>query len=323
MKKFLSIVLIAVMLISAFAFVSCEKKKYTVGIVQLVQHEALDAATQGFMDALKEELGEDNVEFLEKNANGEASVCTTIVNDFISKKVDLIMANATPALQAAANATAEIPVLGTSITEYGVALGIKDFNGLVGGNVSGTSDLAPIDKQAKMIKDLFPEAKKVALLYCKAEPNSKYQVEEIRRQLVNLGFTDANIKDYAFTDSNDVSTQAAAAAQFADVIYIPTDNTAASCAETIGGVVGNTPVITGEEGICRGCGVATLSISYYDLGVATGKMAAKILKGEANVSEMKIEYAETFTKKYNADKCAQLGIDVEALKAAGYVAIGE
>ena len=135
--------------------------------------------------------------------------------------------------------------------------------------------------------------------------------------------SDANIKDYAFTDSNDVSTQAAAAAQYADVIYVPTDNTAAACAETIGGVIGNTPLIAGEEGICAGCGVATLSISYYDLGVATGKMAAKILKGEAEISDMKIEYAANFTKKYNAQRCAELGVDVEALKAAGYVAIGE
>ena len=327
MKKFLSIALVAVMLLSTFAFVSCDTTKddgkYTVGIVQLVQHVALDAATQGFIDALKAELGEENVTFFNENASGEANVCTTIVNNFVSKKVDLIMANATPALQAAANGTTTIPVLGTSITEYGVALGIDNFNGLVGGNVSGTRDLAPLDQQAKMLVDLYPNAEKVALLYCKAEPNSKYQVEEIRRQLVALGLSDANIKDYAFTDSNDVSTQSAAAAQYADVIYIPTDNTAASCAETIGGVVGNTPVITGEEGICAGCGVATLSISYYDLGVATGKMAAKILKGETKISEMKIEYAANFTKKYNAAKCAQLGVDVEALKAKGYVAIGE
>ncbi len=323
MKKILSLVLIAVLLISTFSFISCEKTKYTVGIVQLVQHEALDAATQGFIDALKAELGEENVTFLNENASGEANVCTTIVNDFVSKKVDLIMANATPALQAAANGTTDIPVLGTSITEYGVALNISNFNGLVGGNVSGTSDLAPLDQQAKMLVDLYPEAEKIALLYCKAEPNSKYQVEEIKRQLVSLGISEANIADYAFTDSNDVSTQAAAASQYADVIYIPTDNTAASCAETIGGVIGNTPVIAGEDGICSGCGVATLSISYYDLGVATGKMAAKILKGEAQIEEMPIEYAATFTKKYNAKRCEELGVDVEALKAQGYVAIGE
>lgn len=323
MKKILSILLIAVMLISTLSFISCEKKQYTVGIVQLVQHVALDAATQGFMDALKAELGEENVTFLNENASNDPSVCTTIVNNFVSKNVDLIMANATPALQAAANGTADIPVLGTSITEYGVALELSNFQGLVGGNVSGTSDLAPLDQQAQMLVDLYPEAEKVALLYCSAEPNSKYQVEEITRQLVNLGISETNIKKFAFTDSNDVSTQATAASKFADVIYIPTDNTAASCAETISGVIGDTPVIAGEEGICAGCGVATLSISYYDLGVATGKMAAKILKGEEKIENMPIEYAATFTKKYNAQRCEELGVDVEALKAAGYVAIGE
>lgn len=323
MKRFFSIALAALMLVSLFTFVSCDKNdgKYTVGVVQLVQHPALDAATQGFIDALEQELGKENVTILNENASNDPNACTTIVTNFVSKKVDLIMANATPALQAAVNGTKEIPVLGTSITEYGVALGIENFNGLVGGNVSGTSDLAPLDQQAKMIVDLFPDAEKVSLLYCSAEPNSKYQVEEIRRQLVTLGLKDANIKDVAFTDSNDVSVQARRAAS--DVIYIPTDNTAASCAETINGQIGNTPVIAGEQGICKGCGVATLSIDYYDLGVATGKMAAKILKGEAKIEEMKIEYSAEFTKMYNADKCAELGIDVAALKNAGYVAIEE
>ncbi len=324
MKKLLSIVLAALMLTSVLAFASCEEKddgKYTVGVVQLVQHPALDAATQGFIDTLEKELGKENVTIYNENASNDPSTCTTIVNNFVSKKVDLIMANATPALQAAVNGTTEIPVLGTSITEYGVALGIDDFNGLVGGNVSGTSDLAPLDQQAKMLVDLFPDAEKIALIYCTAEPNSKYQVEEIRRQLVALGLKDENIKDFAFADSNDVSTNAAAAAAYADVIYIPTDNTAASCAETISGVIGDVPVVAGEEGICKGCGVVTLSIDYYDLGVATAKMAIRILKGEADIEDMKIEYSAEFTKKYNADKCEELGIDVEALKAAGYVAI--
>ncbi len=311
------------MLTSVFAFTSCDDGKYTVGICQLVEHEALDAATEGFKEALVAELGAENVTFLESTAGGDAQTCTTIVNDFVNKKVDLIMANATAALQAAANGTTTIPVLGTSITEYGVALGIDNFNGLVGGNVSGTSDLAPLDQQAAMIRDIFPNAKKVALLYCSAEPNSEYQVKEIRRLLVESGLDDADIKNYTFTDSNDVSTVSAAAAAFADVIYIPTDNTAASCAETINAQIGNTPVIAGEAGICAGCGVATLSINYKDLGIATGKMAAKILKGEAKIEDMKIEYAANFEKKYNATKCNELEIDVEALKAAGYVAIGE
>ena len=322
--KILSLALATVLALSCMAsFVSCnnggDDGKYTVGICQLVQHPALDAATQGFIDTLKAEFG-DNIEILNENASNDPSTCTTIVSNFVSKKVDLIMANATPALQAAAQQE-NIPVLGTSITEYGVALGIDNFDGLVGANVSGTSDLAPLDKQADMIVDLFPEAKKVALLYCSSEPNSEYQVKEIARLLEERGIISENVKKYAFTDSNDVSTVAAAAAAFADVIYVPTDNTAASCAETISGVVGNTPVIAGEEGICAGCGVATLSINYYDLGVATAEMAIKILKDEAKIEEMKIEYAAIFTKKYNPVKCEELGIDTDALEAKGYVAI--
>ena len=173
MKKLVSVLLAALMLVSMLAFTSCDTDdgKYVVGVCQLVQHPALDAATKGFIDTLKAEFGDD-IEILDENASNDPSTCTTIVNNFVSKKVDLIMANATPALQAAAQQE-NIPVLGTSITEYGVALGIENFTGLVGSNVSGTSDLAPLDEQAQMILDLFPEAKKVALLYCSAEPNSE------------------------------------------------------------------------------------------------------------------------------------------------------
>ena len=318
-KRLLTLALVATMML---ALVACgntsDKDTYTVGICQLLPHPALDAATRGFQDALIAELGEDKVTFLTENAGNEINVCTTIITNLINKKVDLIMANATPALTAAVNGTDTIPVLGTSITEYGTALGIDNFDGLVGSNVSGTSDLAPLDQQAQMILDLFPEAKTVAMLYCMGEPNSKYQVKVITEILEDAGLT---VIDKAFTDSNDVSVVAASAAAEADVIYVPTDNTAAGCAQTIGGVIGNTPLIAGEEGICSGCGVATLTISYYDLGVATGKMAAKILKGEADISEMPIEYAAQFTKKYNPEICANLGIDTAALEAQGYIAI--
>lgn len=319
------------MLLSTMLLASCSTGKgdakvtvnsdgdYTVGICQLIQHDALDAATQGFIDTLTAEFG-DKIEFINQNAQGELTNCNTIVSNFVSKKVDLILANATPALQAAANTTSSIPVLGTSITEYGVALEIKNFSGTVGGNISGTSDLAPLDQQAAMIKDLFPEAKTVALLYCIAEANSEYQVKVIRDELKKLGFKDSDIKDCGFSDSNDCASVAQNAAT-CDVIYAPTDNTVASCAATINGAIGDTPLIAGEEGICSGCGVATLSISYYDLGVATAKMAIKILNSEISVTDMPIEYAATFTKKYNAAKCAQLGIDTAALEAKGYVAI--
>ena len=322
--KILSIILAIACLASCMVTVtSCNKTKYTVGICQLVQHPALDAATKGFVETLKAEFG-DNIEILEENASGDPATCTTIVSNFVSKKVDLIMANATPALQAAAQQE-NIPVLGTSITEYGVALGIDNFSGLVGSNVSGTSDLAPLDKQADMILELCPNANevKVGLLYCSSEANSDYQVKEMRRLLTSKGVSDASIKSYAFTDSNDVYTVSAKAASECGVLYIPTDNTAASCAETIKGAIGDTFVVAGEEGICGGCGVATLSINYYDLGVATAKMAIKILKGEAKIEEMKIEYAAVSTKKYNAQRCAELGIDTADLEAKGYVAIAQ
>ncbi len=313
MKKLLSIVLAALMCVSMFALASCEDDgKYTIGICQLVTHPALDQATQGFKDAVIAALGEENVEFIEQNAGNDIPLCTTIANDFVSKNVDLIMANATPALQAAASATVDIPILGTSVTEYGVALGINDFDGLVGGNISGTSDLAPLDEQAQMIIDLCPEAEKIGLLYCSAEANSKYQVDEVKKFLAQKGIDEENIKEFAFTDSNDVSAVTTAAAEFSDAIYVPTDNTVASNTEIINSVclAAGVPVIAGEAGICSGCGIATLSISYYDLGYLTGEMAVKILKGEEKISKMPIQYVTNLEKKYNATNCDALGITV-------------
>ena len=295
---------------------AAEGEVYTVGICQLVQHVALDAATQGFKDALTEALG-DKVQFVEQNAANDIPTCATIVNGFVSDGVDLILANATPALQAAVAATDSIPILGTSVTEYGVALDIEGFNGTVGGNVSGTSDLAPLDQQAAMILELFPEAKNVGILYCSAEPNSVYQSDVVKAELEKAGVT---VTVYTFADSNDVAAVTATACDGNDVLYIPTDNTAASCTEAINNVAepAGVPIIAGEEGICAGCGVATLSINYYDLGVTTGKMAAKILTGEANISEMPIEYFPDPVKKYNPAICEALGITVPE----DYVAIG-
>lgn len=296
---------------------AADGKVYNVGICQLVQHEALDAATQGFKDALTEKLGEGNVKFDEQNASGDSANCATIVNGFVSNNVDLILANATAPLQAAAQATADIPVLGTSVTDYATALDISGWTGTVGNNISGTSDLAPLDQQAAMIQELFPDAKNVGLLYCSAEPNSVYQCDVIEGYLTEEGYTVAR---YAFTDTNDVTSVAQTAADNSDVIYIPTDNTAASNTEAIANVVipAKVPVVAGEEGICNGCGVATLSISYYDLGYATGEMAAKILAEGADVSTMPVEYAPNVTKKYNAANCEALGIT----PPADYMAIG-
>ena len=318
MRKIIAIVMAVLMLA---AMTACQPAvddgKYVIGISQFMPHDALDQATQGFKDAVIAGLGEENVTFLEQNAAGENNICTTIVNDFVSKDVDLIMANATGALQAAANATLDIPILGTSITEYGVALELENFDGTVGGNISGTSDLAPLTEQAQMIVDLFPEAKTVGMLYCSAEPNSAYQVEEVSKILKSKNLT---VKEFSFSASSDVAQVAAAAAAACDVIYIPTDNTAASCTETINNTVlpTKTPIIAGEAGICSGCGVATLSISYYELGKKTGEMAVEILKEGKDISEMAIAYDPNPVKKYNSEICSELGItvpeDYEALE---------
>ena len=282
---------------------------FTIGICQLVQHPALDAATQGFKDAVVEALGEGNVTFQEQNASGDSATCTTICGQFVTDGVDLIMANATPALQAASAATGSIPILGTSVTEYGVALGIENFSGTVGTNVSGTSDLAPLDQQAAMVKEWFPEAKTVGLLYCSAEANSQYQVDTVQAELEKLGLT---CTQYPFSDTNDMASVTQNAVDNSDVLYVPTDNTCANNTGIIDNIArpAGVPVICGEEGICGGCGVATLSISYYDLGVATGKMAAKVLTGEADIASMPIEYAPQFTKKYNETICTDLGLTV-------------
>lgn len=310
-KRILAATLAAVMAAGMISVpVSAEEQKFTVGICQLVEHAALDAATQGFKDALTEALGE-NVEFDEQNAQGDPNLCSTIANTFVTNGVDLILANATPALQAAAAATDSIPILGTSVTEYGVALDIDDFSGTVGGNISGTSDLAPLDEQAAMLAELFPveENPNVGLLYCSAEANSQYQVDTVKACLEEMGYT---VEYYAFSDTNDLQAVATTAAEASDVIYVPTDNAAASNTELIQNVClpAETPIIAGEEGICSGCGVATLSISYYDIGYATGKMAARILADGEDIAEMPIEYAPQFTKKYNAANCEALGVTV-------------
>ncbi|MBQ8235914.1 MAG: ABC transporter substrate-binding protein [Clostridia bacterium] len=323
MRKALSLILTAAMLLtSCLALASCNgaEGKYVIGICQQAPHEALDDATRGFMDALKQELGEGNVEFLLQNANGDTTICTTISNNFANKRVDLMLGNGTTALQACANASETIPVLGTSITAYEAALSLEEFNGLVGYNVSGTSDIAPLEQQAAMITTFFSGAEKIGLLYCSAEPNSDYQIEKVKEYLEQAGRT---CIEFPFTDSNDVTTVAAAAAAASDVIYVPTDNTVASCSEAINNVVlpTKTPIVGGDAGICGGCGVIALCVDYYELGIATGKMAAAILKGEEEVSQMKIRLPEHCNKVYNASHCAELGIDITALEAAGYTAL--
>ena len=284
-------------------------QSFDVGICQQMQHESLDAATQGFQDKLTELMEADGntVNFDLQNASGDSANCTTIINGFVSAGDDLIMANGTAALQAAQSGTADIPILGTSITDYATALDMSDWTGKTGTNISGTTDLAPLQGQAEMIQEIFPDAKNVGLLYCSAEPNSAYQINTIKPILEEMGYT---CTEFTFTDSNDVASVTTNACASSDVIYIPTDNTAATCTETIRNVVvpAGVPVITGEQGPCAVCGVATLSIDYYELGEMTGQMAYDILVGGENPGDMEIQPAPTFTKMYNPTICEELGI---------------
>ena len=320
MKKILSAVMALTLAAATCVSLSgCgeKKAKYTVGICQLVQHDALDAATKGFKDVLKEKLGDD-VEFDEQNAANDSATCATIANQFVSNKVDLIMANATPALQAAASATADIPVVATSITDYATALEISDWTGKTGTNITGSSDLAPLKEQAEMIKELFPEAKKVGILYNSGEANSKYQATEVTKALKELGI---EAKEYTSADSNDLAQVTTTACAEVDVLYIPTDNTMASNTGIVNNIAepAKIPVVAGEVGLCKGCGVATLSIDYYSIGQKAGEMAYEILVNGAKPGEMEIEYADTLTKQYMASRCKTLGITVPDT----YVAIDE
>ena len=332
MKKFSKVVAVAMAATMVMSLGACgadsgstqagkgssgDGKTYTVGICQLVQHEALDAATKGFKDALTDKLG-DRVKFDEQNAAGDAPTCSTICTTFATNNYDLILGNATAALQAASAATDTIPILGTSVTDYATALDMSDWTGTTGKNISGTTDLAPLDEQANCIAELFPDAKNIGIIYCSSEPNSIYQSTTIKGYLEDKGYT---VKEFTFSDSNDVSAVTQSACDASDVIYIPTDNTAASCTEAINNVASpaGTPIFAGEEGIAKGCGVATLSISYYDLGYTTGEMTYEILEYGADVTTMEVKTAPKFTKEYIKDRADALNVtvpeDYEAISA--------
>lgn len=313
MKKVISIILSAALICLVFAGCSNgdnESDKYTIGICQLVQHDALDAATEGFIAALKDKLG-DKVEFDKQNASGEANNCATIVNKFVSDGVDLIMANATPSLQAAYNATPDIPIVATSITDYATALDmdVKDWTGKTGINVTGTADLAPLDRQAAMIKELIPTAKNVGIIYCSAEANSKFQAVEVDKYLKDLGISS---KEYPFADTNDVASVVTKAVSECDVLYAPTDNTVASNGKLINDIAepAGVPLIAGEEGICKVCGIATLSITYYDIGYSAGEMAYDILVNGKNPADMDIKYSDKLQKKFDKARCDKFKITV-------------
>ena len=311
MKKILSIALAAAMLLSlaACAGTAFNDGKYVIGICQMTKHPSLDQASEGFKDAVAAALGEENVVFQEQDAAGEYATCGVVIDGFIAEGVDLILANSTTPLQVAVSATDEIPILGTSITDYAAALNMTEWTGSVGGNVSGTTDLAPLDQQAAVIAELFPEAENVGLLYCSSEPNSVYQIRMVQEYLADMGYS---CTEFAFTDVNDMSYVLETACEKSDVIYIPTDNTCATYTENIanGVLPAGVPVVTGDPATCAAAGVATFSISYYDLGVATGEMAVKILTGEADIADMAIQPAGKAYKLYNPAICERLGVNV-------------
>lgn len=320
LSRILAVVLSAVMIGAIFAGCSgaADDGKYTIGILQQMQHDALDRATQGFKDAVTEKLGAENVEFNDQNANNDVPACSTIAGQFVSNKVDLIFANGTSALEASVAATGDIPIVGTSITNYATALHVdeSEWTGVSNINVTGTSDLAPLQEQANMFKELLPDAKTIGILYCSAEANSKYQADTITPMLEDLGYA---VKVYTAADSNDVASVTTTACSEVDALYIPTDNTMASNTGIVNNIAepAGIPIIAGEEGICSGCGIATLSIDYYDIGYQAGEMAAKILSEKADPGTMEIEFADNVEKKYVPQRCDALGITIPD----GYTAI--
>lgn len=313
--RFLAAVLVVLMMLTAAA--SAETAIYRIGVCQLEQHAALSDATRGFMDAITQTLG-DQCEVSVQNASGDPATCISIVNAFLAEDVDLILANSTQALQAASAATGETPILGVAVTDYPAALDMDVWEGMTGINVSGTSDLAPLDAQAALLQAMFPDAKQVGLLYCSSEVNSIYQIRVVRGHLEQMGYA---CTEYAFTDTNDVFSVAQNACQNSDVLFVPTDNTIASCTELIRNVIEmeRVPIIGGDEGICSGCGVATICINYYDLGYATGLMACDILLGKADAAQLPIAYSPTFAQVVNTQMCEYLGIAIPE----GYQPIGE
>ena len=280
-------------------------QEFTVGICQLMVHDSLDQATQGFIDALTAEVeASGNTVKIDTQVAGGSDLCTTVINTFTAKKVDLIMANATPALLVAANATTTIPVLGTSVTDYS-----DTFAGNIPENVSGTSDAVPFDKQAKMmIETLGLEAgDKVGVLYCLNESNSLIQYEAVKALFEAEGI---EVEAYTFSETTELQTVATSMAGNVKAVYVPSDNTVAANDAIVGTICNekNVPIYTSYGGaVCY----ASLSIDYYQLGVETGKMAAQVLLEEKAPADIAIATL-TPTVVYNEELCAQLGIEVPA-----------
>ncbi len=284
------------------------KNTYNIGICIFVEHAALDSATKGFTTALTEKLG-GNVTFNIQNAAGDKTNAATICSGFASDKCDLIFANSTNALAAAAEITSEIPVVGCSVTDFSSTLGIEITDNKTGINVTGCSDILPLEKQAEVINELFPEKGKVGILYCSSETNSKYQADEIAKHLTDFGFTCEN---YTFVDTTDVTLVTQNAASECDIIYTPTDNTVASNTSAINNILepAGIPLVAGNIDVALACGIATVGIDYYKLGYEAGLMAYEILAEGKNPADMEIRYADEYFKKYVPERAAALEITI-------------
>lgn len=310
MKRVLTMIMTAIMLLGLCACGNNDSA-YSVGIVQLQQHVALDQATKGFQDALKEKLG-DRVSFDVKLASGEPTNCTTIVTKFVNDGVDLIMANATPAVVAAKEATSTIPIVGTSVTDYvAEETAIVASNEAPGGNVTGYSDLNDIASHVDLTKKLCPDAKTVAIIYCSAEPNSVIQGNQAKELYETAGFTTVTL---TASDITTISTVVTSACDQADVIYIPTDNLFAENMESVKNIAqpAKIPVICGEGGMVQSGGTATVSIDYYTLGYRAGEMAYEIMVNGADPATTPIGFmsADDMELVINEENMAALGLTI-------------
>lgn len=298
---------------SGSAAATTSDKTYKIGVLQYVQHDALDASNEGFFAAL-DDLGV-KYDADQQNAAGEASSCQTIAETLVNNGNDLIFAIATPAAQSVAGTTADIPILLTAVTDPAES-GLVESNDAPGGNVTGTSDLTPVTEQIDLLKELIPDAKTVGVLYCSAESNSVLQADMAKEACKAAGLEAA---DYTVSSSNEIQTVVESMIGKVDAIYAPTDNMIAAGMATVAMIANENkiPVICGEEGMVKEGGLATYGINYYKLGYKTGEMAAKVLTEGADPASMPVEYlsAEECSLLINKETADTLGIDVSSYDA--------
>lgn len=295
---------------------AAEGEAFKIGVLQLAEHPALDASYEGFLEGLKEAGYEEgrNLVVDYQNAQGEQANCVTIADKFVNDGVDLILAIATPAAQAAASKTTEIPILVTAVTDPESA-GLVESNDAPGGNVSGTSDLTPVKEQISLLHEILPEAENVGILYCSAEDNSEFQANLAVEELDTLGMKG---EKYTFSTLDEIQAVVDSMKGKVDAIYVPTDNKVAEGMATISMIAteAGLAVITGESGMVDNGGLATYGLSYFNLGKLTGSQAASILNGEAETATMPIGYLDAADCEfsYNQDTADALGITIDPSK---------